>query len=129
MNYARQTHSCAMIRKDDRNPSLSVIAVGGENNGDFKNSVEILDANTSVWRLGHNLPVATWRASLIEDPRGGVILVGGVTSSGLTTSLYRLKHAGLFAQWELMTQKLKLGNSYFAAFFVPDRLVQNCTFS
>jgi hypothetical protein len=46
MNYARQTHSCAMIRKDDRNPSLSVIAVGGENNGDFKNSVEILDENT-----------------------------------------------------------------------------------
>jgi hypothetical protein len=83
----------------------------------------------SIWRLGNNLPVATWRASLVEDPRGGVILVGGVTSSGLTTSLYRLKHGGLYAKWEMMTQKLKLGNSYFAAFLVPDKLVQNCTFS
>jgi hypothetical protein len=42
MIYARQIHSCAMIRRDDKNPSLSVITVGGENNG-VLNTVEILD--------------------------------------------------------------------------------------
>jgi hypothetical protein len=42
MIYARQLVSCAMIRKDDKNPSLSLIAVGGENNG-LLDTVEILD--------------------------------------------------------------------------------------
>jgi hypothetical protein len=112
-----------MIRKDDKNPSLSIIAVGGIG----LNSVEILDENSSTWRLGPYLPITTYSAGIVADPRGGVIVIGGYTSSGLTTSLYRLKHAGLFAQWELMTQKLKMGNYSFAAFLVPDTLVQNCT--
>jgi hypothetical protein len=35
-------HSCAMIRRNDKNPSMSVITVGGANIG-ILNSVEILD--------------------------------------------------------------------------------------
>jgi hypothetical protein len=123
MTYARYVHSCAMIRKDDKNPSRSAIVVSG----DATNSVEILDENSSMWRLGPYLPVSTCCATLVEDPRGGVILIGGSTSSGLSTSLYQLKHGGLYAKWELMAQKLRLGNYYFAAFLIPDILVQNCT--
>ena len=71
MNYARHGHSCAMIRRDDKNPSLSSIAVGG----DKITTVEILDENSSMWRLGPYLPVATCCAVLVKDLRGGVILV------------------------------------------------------
>ena len=41
--YARQLVTCAKIRKDDKNPSLSVIAVGGDNNKGHMDTVEILD--------------------------------------------------------------------------------------
>jgi hypothetical protein len=83
--------------------------------------------NSSIWQLGPYIPVAACCGGLVEDPRGGVILVGGKTASGLTTSLYRLKCGGLNGQWELMTQKLKLGIQNFATFIIPDILVQNCT--
>jgi hypothetical protein len=42
MIYPRMSHSCAMIRRDEKNPSLSVIAVGGEYYG-VLDKVEILD--------------------------------------------------------------------------------------
>jgi hypothetical protein len=42
MNYVRKVFPCAMIRRDDKNPSLSVIAVGGQNVG-ILDTVEILD--------------------------------------------------------------------------------------
>ncbi len=43
--YARQLLTCAMIRKDDKSPSLSLIAVGGKQNlqSGPLNSAEILD--------------------------------------------------------------------------------------
>jgi hypothetical protein len=65
--------------------------------------------------------------TLVEDPRGGAILIGGNTGSGsgTTTSIYRLEHAG--SQWKLMTQKLKIGCRYPAAFLIPDSLAPNCT--
>ena len=119
-------HSCAKIRKDDRSSSLSAIAVGG---GGALRSVEILDESSSTWRFGPYLPHYTCCAALVEDPRGGVILVGGYTPLGHSTSLYRLKHGGLNAQWELMEQKLKVGNHYITAFIIPDVIVQICTFN
>ena len=59
--------------------------------------------------------------TLVEDPRGGAILIGGNTGSGsgTTTSIYRLEHAG--SQWTLMTQH------YAATFLIPDSLAPNCT--
>jgi hypothetical protein len=42
MNYVRKVFPCAMIRRDDKNPSLSVIAVGGQDVG-ILDTVEILD--------------------------------------------------------------------------------------
>jgi hypothetical protein len=43
--YTRQLLACAMIRKDDQNPSKSLIAAGGEQNlqSGLLDTVEILD--------------------------------------------------------------------------------------
>jgi hypothetical protein len=80
---------------------------------------------SNMWRLGPSLPVQTLEAKLIEDPRGGVILIGGHTGLVTSASLYRLKHGG--STWELMTQQLKIANHAFTAFAIPDRFVPNCT--
>jgi hypothetical protein len=124
MNYVRKVFPCAMIRRDDKNPGLSVIAVGGQDVG-ILDTVEILDEGSNTWRLGPYLPIPTMAHSLVEDPRGGVIMIGGNTGLVISTSLYRLRHGG--AKWELMTQQLKVGNSYPSAFLIPDSLALNCT--
>ena len=69
--------------------------------------------------------MATLAAGLVEDPRGGVILIGGNIGSGFTSSIYRLKHAG--SQWGLITQKLKVGVGFFAAFLIPYNFAPYCT--
>ena len=126
LNYPRTAQSCAKIRKDKNDPSLSVIVVGGYNNA-YLNSVEILDEKSSMWRIGPYLPAGGMAFGIVEDPRGGVILVGGFIGSGRINSLYRLKHGGLNSKWELMTQKLKVANHFAAAFIIPDTLAQNCS--
>jgi hypothetical protein len=80
---------------------------------------------SNIWRLGPYFPTLTRAAALVRDPRGGVILVGGDTVPDITTALYQLKHGG--ANWELMTQQLKVANFYHVAFVIPDNLVSNCT--
>ena len=77
--------------------------------------------------MGPYLPTGIYENGIVEDPRGGVILIGGTTSSGMSKSLYCLKHGGLNAKWELMTQQLKVANTFFAAMIIPDIFAQNCT--
>jgi hypothetical protein len=61
---------------------------------------------------------------LVEDPRGGFIMIGGNIGGSVTTSIYRLEHAG--SQWKLMTQELKNGRGLPAVFLIPDNLAPNC---
>ena len=119
----RYDHSCAKIRKNTKDSSLSIIVVGGYHIG-LLTSVEILDENSSTWRIGPYLPVGSSAHGIVEDPRGGVILIGGYVRNNL---LYRLKDGGLNSNWELMPQKLKVANYYFAVMIIPDKFVQNCT--
>ena len=68
-------------------------------------------------------------ASLIEDPTGGVILVGGYNDNdnqvGLKT-LLRLSHLGDGGTWKEMPQRLSAPRGEHAAFLVPDDITQ-CT--
>jgi N-acetylneuraminic acid mutarotase len=127
----RMSHSCSKFRKNKTNPSsFSVIVVGGEGTYDsnFLSSVEIFDYEANLWRDGPDLPITITRAAMIEDPLGGVILIGGRSSTNSNLdSLYRLAHAGEDAHWVKLPQTLEVGRSFLTAILVPDNIA-NCTF-
>ena len=117
LQIGRYGHACARILKEPNQASLSVIAVGGRGaSGDLR-SVEYLEYDRADWKLGPELPVDVFGATLVEDGQGGVILVGG--HSGLDYRvLYRLKHLGDI--WTEMPQKLRIGRMSPVAFLIPD---------
>jgi hypothetical protein len=131
LKNTRKSHSCSRIRKNTTHPSsFSVIVVGGEgkNDSDILSSVEILDEGENSWRDGPDLPFGIAGAALIEDPTGGVILIGGRSSTNsYLDSLYRLAHAGEDAHWVKLPQTLEVGKYRPTATLVPDSIA-NCTF-
>ncbi len=70
----RDCVSCARIHTDENSSKFSIIVVGGFD-GTRMRSTEILDAGSSVWRQGPELPIGICCAALVEDPAGGVVLV------------------------------------------------------
>ena len=59
-------------------PKLSIIVAGGrDSSSGVTSSVEILDEGSSTWRPGPDLPEGVYGASMVEDPRGSVIIIGG----------------------------------------------------
>ncbi len=99
---------------------LSIIAAGGYG----LSSVEILDEASNNWRAGPQLPINILASQMIEDPNGGVILVGGISDLTINEdSLYQLQHGGVGAVWTKMEQKLKIGRYWHVAFLVPDYMV------
>jgi hypothetical protein len=87
-------------------------------------SVKILDEGSSAWLTGPNLPLPIWNSQMVEDPTGGVVLIGGRSSStAILDTLYRLPHGGPDAVWTQMDQKLKIGRIDHTAFLVSDDYV------
>jgi hypothetical protein len=120
LNYGRGFHSCSRLDSSSR---FSIIVVGGYN-GAQMTSVEILDEGSSEWRNGPDLPFGIHDASLVEDPAGGVILVGGVSKyDQYLQTLFRLSDAGGDAKWVEMPQKLKDGRYWHTSFLIPDDIV------
>ena len=119
--------ACGRIKTTRNQPYFSIIAVGGNNIDENLRSVEILDEVDGNWREGPALPVRLCNSNLVEDPAGGVIIVGGENSEiGTHDTLYRLSHAGPEASWFKMPQKLQYGRNYHVSFLVPDAMT-NCT--
>jgi len=118
LKFGREFHSCARIRKDSSSHQFSVIVVGGWGKG-VTPPVEVLDEGASEWRNGPDLPFKISSASLVEDPTGGVILVGGASDETRhLKTLFRLSDAGDESKWIEMPQKLKFGRSRHASFLV-----------
>ncbi len=128
LKLGRNDHSCARIRKDSSSHQFSIIVVGGWGK-DLTPSVEVLDDGANEWRNGPDLPFGIRYASLVEDPSGGVILVGGQSEENrYLNTLFKLSDAGDDAQWIEMPQKLKVGRSSHTSFFVPDGIT-SCSLS
>ncbi len=79
-----------------RSISNTIIVVGGKNSkNDFLSSTEILNENMNGWIEGPRLPFGIKYAQIVEEPGGGVILVGGVSSQNdHLNTLFKLSHAG-----------------------------------
>ena len=126
LNFARQYHACSRITNNDWTPKYSTIVVGGIN-GAVLNTVEILDDESTSWRIGPPLPISVFGFSMVEDQRGGVISLGGYLSGAQPTNLmYRLRNSES-TSWELMPHKLASPRAFFTAIMIPDFKV-NCTY-
>ena len=123
LNTRRVRSGCGRIKKSLKIPEFQIIVVGGVGSADVP-SVEILDEETFTWKEGSLLPFGIPDGRLVEDPAGGVILVGGRgdASIGTLDTLYRLSHAEA-TEWRLMPQRLKVARKFPAAFMIPDGIV------
>jgi len=112
----RASHSCGRIRRNKESQEMSIIVAGG--------SVEILDEASNEWQTGPELPFGISFSQMVEDQNGGVVLIGGQSSSvSNLDTLYQLPHGGQGAIWTKMEQKMKTGRYSHTAFLVPDNIV------
>jgi hypothetical protein len=122
----RDCHSCGKIRRDKDSQEMSIIVAGGYD-GSYLSSVEILDEDSNEWQAGLELPFGISYSQMIEDQNGGVVLIGGRSSSDDSLdTLFQLPHGGQDAVWTKMEQKMKIARYWHTAFLVPDNSV-NCS--
>jgi hypothetical protein len=121
----RSYHSCGKIRRNKESQEMSIIVAGGYNVVSSRlSSVEILDEGSNEWQTGPELPFGITASQMVEDQNGGVVLIGGLSSSvGALDTLYQLPHGGQDAVWTKMEQKMKTGREQHTAFMVPDNIV------
>ena len=104
---------------------MSTIVVGGYE----ISTTELLVDGDDTWRMGPKMPWQLRGHGLVEDPRGGVILISGTTTSyGTRQSIYRLKNADSNSNWEKITQNLENRMYNLISFLIPDN-VTNCMIS
>ncbi len=116
----RAYHSCGKIRRNKDSQEMSIIVAGVP----YLPSVEILDEDSNEWQTGPKLPLGIAYSQMVEDPNGGVALIGGYSpSNGYLKTLYQLPHGGQDAAWTKIKQKLQTGRQYHTAFMVPDNIV------
>jgi hypothetical protein len=124
LNIERCQQGCGKIRKDRHSSEFSIIVAGGSNGSNWRSTVELLDGAAFNWRMGPRLPMGILSSKMVEDPNGGVILIGGLSDSNVyENSLFQLAHGGEDAVWTKMDQKLKIGRYWHVAFLVPDYMV------
>ena len=119
---SRYHHSCGMLRNSQSSQESVIVAAGNNGLWPLMASVEILDVGASEWRTGPSLPFGIREASMVEDPSGGVLLIGGYNGTYMNT-IYQLSDEN--SEWNLMPQKLKVGRSWATAFLVPEEIT-NC---
>ncbi len=120
----RDFHSCGKIRRDKESQEMSIIVAGGWDGSSFLSSVQILDAGSNEWQPRPQLPFGIDESEMVEDQNGGVILIGGESSSSARLdTLYHLPHGGQDAKWTKMEQTLKTERNRHMAILVPDNIV------
>ena len=88
---------------------MSIIVAGGSYGLHYLSTIELLDEGSYEWQTRFELPFGIEWTQMVEDQNGGVVLIGGKSSSIFTLdSLYQLPHGGQDAVWAKMDQKLKI---------------------
>ena len=121
----RRFHSCGKIRRNKESQEMSIIVAGGDIDvSSYLSSVEILDEGSNEWQTGPELPFGITASQMVEDQNGGVVLIGGKSSSiGYLDTLYQFPHGGHDAVWTKMEQKMKTGRNSHTAILIPDNVV------
>ncbi len=125
LRATRRYHSCGKIRRNKESQEMSIIFAGGyDDSSSILSSVEILDEGSNEWLIGPELPLGISSSQMVEDQNGGVVLIGGLSSSNVKLdTLYQLPHGGQDAVWTKMEQKMITGRYSHTAFLVPDNTV------
>jgi hypothetical protein len=88
--------------------------------------LEIIKLNLKN-KYSTELPFEIDASTLVEDPRGGVLLVSGFSvSENYLTTIFKLEHAGPDQKWVELDVKLKIGRWRHSVTFISDEAV-NCT--
>jgi N-acetylneuraminic acid mutarotase len=120
----REYHSCGKIRRNKESQEMTIIVAGGWDGSSYLSSVEILDEGSNEWQTGPELPFGIYGSQIVDDQNGGVVLLGGESSSiSKLNTLYQLPHGGQDAVWTKMEQKMKIGRRDHTAFLIPDNIV------
>ena len=82
-------------------------------------SVEIYDLTTNDWEKIDDLPKPVMRSQLIEDGRGGVLMVGGETDA--TYDIFYLPTKN--GIWERISKSIGTPRYGHVAMMIPDALV------
>ena len=137
MLSSRFQHSCGRIT--DSNGKSFIIAAGGEVGTYFEDphtlkwkstlkvteKVEIFDPVKREWSIFQDLPRPISGSKLIEDGRGGLLMVGGDdigTYGGHVTDILYL--SGKEGTWERTFKTLKKPSAHPVAMFIPDSYVK-----
>ena len=129
LNLARFFLTCGKVAADIGSSLKSVIVPGGQGKGGFMSSVEVLDPGSTAWRLGPELPVKIHRSTLVEDPQGGVVLVGGEAfGETFVDRLFWLPHVGPNSQWQTLPVRLNSGRFWHVSVMMPSNSF-NCSTS
>ncbi len=124
LKIKRCFHSCGKIRRNKESQEISIIVAGGYDGFSRLLSVEILDEGSNEWQTGPELPFRVIESQMVEDQNGGVVLIGGWSSSAdILDTLYQLPHGGQDAVWTKMEQEMKFGRYRHTAVLVPDNIV------
>ena len=119
----RACHSCGRIRRAEGSQEMSIIVAGGVGEN-ILSSVEILDEGSNEWQRGPHLAFGISWSQMIEDQNGGVVLIGGQSSSVYNLdTFYQLPHGGQDAVWTKMEEKMITGRYAHTAFLIPDNIV------
>ena len=94
--------------------------------GQVLSSIEILDEGSNAWRYGPELPFPMAGTGLVEDPSGGVVLMGGRKQQYGDDLDIILRLSDTMDKWVVMPQKLERPRSEHVAIPIPDHLT-NCT--
>ena len=88
--------------------------------GIIKSSSEMFDFKTNSWTKKADLPYKLGGGSTLPY-RDSFIIIGGNNYDSWSESKSILYYNPLFNKWETLEEELKLGRTYFTAFYVPDQ--------
>ena len=133
MNVSRAQHSCVVVRDSNDGREKLIVAGGTVSREDSvspgSNSTEIFDVKDAVWSNGPVLPMEVSLSQLVQDGRGGCLLVGGreVVDSNTKRLTSILHLSSELKEWKVLARKLTIGSDSHVAMLVPDQLIHCST--